>query len=184
MALTKLERNFERDRGLVEHLARLPQSLDPSGPLQRGDAAVRDRQSLVARSTRQMWIEAFLHEPDATIEPPDWMRTPPQLSVQFPIGLNLRENGGEAVMPEKLLTIDQAADLLNVRRGFITGLLDQGALPSIGHGSERQIVEAFFLSYRDRRNAERHEAIKRMARADVEAGVYDLVMLPEGATDE
>ena len=87
-------------------------------------------------------------------------------------------------MQEKLLTIDQAADLLNVRREFITGLLDQGALPSVGHGSERQIVEAIFLSYRHRRNAERHEAIKRMARADVEAGVYDMVILPEGAEDK
>jgi excisionase family DNA binding protein len=87
-------------------------------------------------------------------------------------------------MPEKLLTIDQAADLLNVRREFMSGLLDQGALPSVGHGSERHVVEAIFLAYRDKRNAERHEAIKRMARADVEAGVYDLVILPEGATDE
>lgn len=87
-------------------------------------------------------------------------------------------------MPEKLLTIEQAADLLNVRREFMSGLLDQGALPSVGHGSERQIDEAIFMAYRDRRNAERHEAIKRMARADVEAGVYNLVMLPEGATNE
>ena len=86
-------------------------------------------------------------------------------------------------MPEKLLTIDQAADLLNVRREFMSSLLDQGALPSVGHGSKRQIVEVIFLSYRDLRNAERHEAIKRMARADVEAGVYDTVILPDGAED-
>jgi hypothetical protein len=65
----------------------------------------------------------------------------------------------------------------------MSGLLDQGALPYIGHGSERQIVEAIFLAYRERRNAERHEAIRRMARAEVEAGVYDVVFLPEGAED-
>ena len=84
-------------------------------------------------------------------------------------------------MPEKLLTIGQAADLLNVRCAFIVRLLDQGVLPAVGHGSERQVAETTFMAYRDRRNAERHEAIKRMARADVEAGVYDLVILPEGA---
>ena len=98
-------------------------------------------------------------------------------------GLNLRENGGEAIMPEKLLTIDEAADLLNVRREFITALLNEGALPFVGHGFERQVFESIFLAYRNKRNAERHEAIKRMARADVEAGVYDLVILPEGAED-
>lgn len=87
-------------------------------------------------------------------------------------------------MQEELLTIDQAADLLNVSRELMTGLLDQGALPSVGHGSERQVVEAIFMAYRDRRNAERHEAIRRMARSDVEAGVYDLVILPDGSEDE
>lgn len=86
-------------------------------------------------------------------------------------------------MQEKVLTIDQAADMLKVRREFMAGLLDQGALPFVGHGSERRVVEAIFLAYRDRRNAERHEAMKRMARADVEAGVYDIVILPEGAED-
>jgi hypothetical protein len=87
-------------------------------------------------------------------------------------------------MHEKLLTIDQAADLLNVRREFMKGLLDQGALPSVGHESELQIPESIFLAFRARRNAERHEAITRMAQADVEAGVYDLVILPEGATED
>jgi excisionase family DNA binding protein len=87
-------------------------------------------------------------------------------------------------MTKKLLSIDQAADLLNVRRQFMTGLLDEGALPSVGQGSGRQVDEVTFPAYRDRRNAERHEAIKRMARVDVKAGVYDLVILPEGATEE
>ena len=100
------------------------------------------------------------------------------------IGVHVGENGGVAVIQAKLLTIDQAADMLNVRREFMTGLLDQGALLSVGHGSERRIDEAIFMAYRDRRNAERHEVIKRMARADVEAGVYDLVILPEGVVDE
>jgi excisionase family DNA binding protein len=87
-------------------------------------------------------------------------------------------------MQEKLLTITEAARLLGVSREFMTGLLDQGTLPSVGQGSERRMVEAIFMAYRDRRNAERHEAFKESARADVEAGVYDLVVLPEGASDE
>ena len=86
-------------------------------------------------------------------------------------------------MPEQLLTINEAADLLNVHREFITAPLDQGALPSVLHGFERQVVESIFLAYRNKRKAERHEAITRMARAEVEADVRDLVILPEGAEE-
>lgn len=40
------------------------------------------------------------------------------------------------------------------------------------------------LTFRERRNPARHEAIQQIARDEVEARVYDLVVLPEGAEDE
>ena len=66
LALTKLERNFERDRGDVEHLAR-------SGSLQASILQERYNEEMrpyvIGRvswhdQTLQMWIEAFL-SPDA-----------------------------------------------------------------------------------------------------------------------
>jgi len=87
-------------------------------------------------------------------------------------------------MPSNLLTISRAAELLNVRREFMLKLLDDRTIPSIGMGLRRRIEEPVLMAFRERRNAARHEAIGQMAWYAVEAGVYDLVILPEGAEDE
>ncbi|MFN7924862.1 MAG: helix-turn-helix domain-containing protein [Bryobacteraceae bacterium] len=87
-------------------------------------------------------------------------------------------------MPGNLLTITRAATLLNVSREFMVKLLDERTIPSVGVGARRRIEEPVLLAFRERRNAARHEAIQQMARDAVEAGVYDLVILPEGAEDE
>lgn len=87
-------------------------------------------------------------------------------------------------MSSKLLTIARAAELLNVSREFMIKLLNEGTITSLGVGVKRRIDEAALLSFRERRNAERHAAIKSLATADIEAGVYDLVILPEEAEDE
>ena len=68
MALTKLERNFERDRGDVAHLARA--GLLKAGVLQeRYEREMRP--NVIGRvtwhdQTLQMWIAAFLTEDEAT----------------------------------------------------------------------------------------------------------------------
>ena len=83
-----------------------------------------------------------------------------------------------------LLTITRAAALLNVSREFMAKLLDERTIPSVGVGTRRRIEEPVLVAFREGRNAARHEAIQQMARDAVEAGVYDLVILPEGAEDE
>ena len=87
-------------------------------------------------------------------------------------------------MPSNILTITRAAALLNVSREFTVKLLDDGTIPSVGVGTRLRIEEPVLLAYRERRNAARHEAIQQMAWDAVEAAVYDLVVLPEGAEDE
>ena len=88
-------------------------------------------------------------------------------------------------MPSNLLTIGRAAELLNVSREFMVKLLDDRTIPSVGEGgARRRIEESVLLAFRERRNAARQEAIRQMARDAVESGVYDLVILPEGAEDE
>ena len=51
-------------------------------------------------------------------------------------------------------------------------------------GSHRRIYLRDLLDYKRRRDVARHEAINNMARAEMEAGTYDKVVLPEGAEDE
>jgi len=87
-------------------------------------------------------------------------------------------------MPSNLLTISRAAGLLSVRREFMVKLLDDRTIPSVGASVRRRIEEPVLLAFRERRNAARHEAIRQMAWSAVEAGVYDLVILPECAEVE
>lgn len=87
-------------------------------------------------------------------------------------------------MPSNLLTIGRAAELLNVSREFMVKLLDDRTIPSVGVGARRRIEEPVLSAFRERRNAARHEAIRQMARDAVEAGVCDLVILPDGAEDQ
>jgi len=87
-------------------------------------------------------------------------------------------------MPSHLFTITRAAALLNDSCDFTVKLLDDGTIPSVGVGTRLRIEEPVLVATRERRNAARHEAIQQMAWDAVEAGVYDLVVLPEGAEDE
>lgn len=82
------------------------------------------------------------------------------------------------------LTTQRAANILGVSRPFFVRLLEEKKLPFHMVGSHRRVYLADLLEYKSKRDTARHNAIKRMARADVEAGTYDTVILPEGAKDE
>jgi hypothetical protein len=99
--------------------------------------------------------------------------------ASIPIRL-MRENGDEAVRPSNVLTISRAAELLNVRCEFMVKLLDDKTIPSAGVGGDVGLRNLCCWPA----SAARHEAIWQMARDAVESGVYDLVILPEGAEDE
>jgi hypothetical protein len=62
-------------------------------------------------------------------------------------------------------------------------LLEEGELPFHMIGSHRRVYLKDLLAYQKRRDAERHDAINRMARMELEAGTYDKVVLPEGAEE-
>lgn len=82
------------------------------------------------------------------------------------------------------LTTQRAANLLGVSRPFLVRLLEEGKVPFHMAGSHRRVYLIDLLRYKSKRDSARHKAIKRLALDDVEAGVYDTVILPEGAGDE
>jgi excisionase family DNA binding protein len=88
------------------------------------------------------------------------------------------------IVPESpQLTTQRAANLLGVSRPFMVRMLEEGQLPFHMVGSHRRVYLKDLLAYQKRRDAERHDAINRMARMELEAGTYDKVVLPEGAEE-
>jgi excisionase family DNA binding protein len=98
---------------------------------------------------------------------------------------NLQAGKAISIVPEhQQLTTQRAANILGVSRPFLVGVLENGDIPFHMVGSHRRIYLRDLLDYKRRRDAARHEAINSMARAEMEAGTYDRVILPEGAEDE
>ena len=98
---------------------------------------------------------------------------------------NLQSGNAISIIPERQqLTTQRAADILGVSRPFLVGLVEAGEIPFHMVGRHRRIYLSDLLEYKRRRDAARHEAINNMARSEIEAGTYDIVILPDGAEDE
>ena len=69
------------------------------------------------------------------------------------------------------ITTQQAADLLNVSRPYVIGLIDKGVLPSRMVGIQRRLPLADVLNYKIETKAKAYEAMKEIAAIDQELGL-------------
>jgi excisionase family DNA binding protein len=66
------------------------------------------------------------------------------------------------------ITTQQAAELLNVSRPFVVGLVDKGALPARMVGNQRRLPLSDVLAYRTETRAKRRSALEELSALDQE----------------
>ncbi|WP_439561142.1 helix-turn-helix domain-containing protein [Roseinatronobacter sp.] len=74
-------------------------------------------------------------------------------------------NQDDSALPE-MLTIDQAADLLNVAPSYVAQLLDRGDIPFHTAASCRQIKTTDLIAYRRVRDGRRSDALDELMASD------------------
>ena len=79
-----------------------------------------------------------------------------------------------AVLPRSLeLTTTQAADMLQVSRPFLTGLLKSNEIPFHTVGTHRRVKLEDVVRYAHAREVQREQALGEMIEEADEAGLYD-----------
>ncbi len=74
--------------------------------------------------------------------------------------------------PEEL-TLEQAADILNVSRRYFIELLERGEIPHITTEMGQRVHFGDLMSYKRRRDTERKAALQALTRMSQEWGLYD-----------
>ena len=72
---------------------------------------------------------------------------------------------------EPEITTQQAADLLNVSRPYVVGLIDKGTLPARMVGNHRRLPLQDVLAYKADSRARRRQTLRELAAYDQEIGL-------------
>ena len=105
----------------------------------------------------------------------DGVPIPPSLRrVLVAAARQLADGNGVSIIPVTAeVTTQQAADVLNVSRPFVIGLLDKGEIPFHKVGTHRRIQLKDLLAYRRRRDAARRAVLDGLASEAQELGIYE-----------
>jgi excisionase family DNA binding protein len=77
------------------------------------------------------------------------------------------------VSRDRLLTTQEAADILNVSRPYLVKLLEENRIPYTKAGTHRRIDLEDVIAYKQKRDAERRRGLAELTQLGEEMGDYD-----------
>jgi excisionase family DNA binding protein len=81
--------------------------------------------------------------------------------------------------PANELTLQQAADLLDVSRAYVQRLLEEGMLPSTVVGRGCRIPLDDVVAFKRQRDQERRAALRELAQVSEDLGLYRPTPIPD-----
>lgn len=94
--------------------------------------------------------------------------------VLMQIVQEMDQGHGITLIPEHAeLSTQRAAELLNVSRPYLVGLLEKGEIPFHKVGRHRRVRLNDLLAYRKRRDSKRRRLLKKMTKDAQKMGLYD-----------
>ena len=92
----------------------------------------------------------------------------------------MQEGKTIALLPiSEELTTRAAADYLGVSRQYLVRLLENGKIPFQKTGTHRRVYFKDIFEYKQQRDSARRQAIKDLAKKELEEGTYDFVLPDE-----
>jgi excisionase family DNA binding protein len=106
---------------------------------------------------------------DQTKKPADVTLTPALSGLLMEVLRHFGKGDAVTLVPvSQMLTTQQAADILNVSRPFLIGLLERGVVPFELVGRHRRVRAETLFDYKRARDAKRSEALAELAALDGE----------------
>jgi excisionase family DNA binding protein len=79
----------------------------------------------------------------------------------------------ERLSARRTLTLEEAAQLLNVDRDYLIRLLDAKEIPATGKAELRRLRREDVLAYKAKRDAERRASLNKLTELSEDAGLYN-----------
>lgn len=106
---------------------------------------------------------------DETQQPTEITLTPALSSLLMELLRHIGKGDAVTLVPiSKMLTTQQAADILNVSRPFLVSLLDKGEIEYSLVGRHRRIQADHLFKYKKERDEKRSQALADLAELDAE----------------
>lgn len=128
-------------------------------------AANQLRQILAAQATGDRVLRVL----DEDAQPAEITLTPGISSLLIELLRHIGQGDAVTLVPvAKMLTTQQAADILNVSRPYLITLLERGEIEHTSVGRHRRIRAETLFAYKRARDDRRADALARLAETDAE----------------